>query len=138
MKKILFVLAVSTLLISCGEGSENSAEAIDPNGPDVELNVISFSLEDNKTELEIINRLDEDINNVRGRLMFMDNEGNQLTTATGRELTSPFSHAKNPKIVGSMTKSTITLSNTIEAGTENISITEIVVTTKSGEKINVD
>lgn len=138
MKKILFVLGITTLLFSCGEGGENSADAIDPNGPDVELNVISFSLEDNKTELEIINRLDEDINNVRGRLMFMDNEGNQLTTATGRELTSPFSHAKNPKIVGSMSKSTITLSNTIEAGTENISITEIVVTTKSGEKINVD
>lgn len=138
MKKILFVLCISTLLFSCGEGGGNSADAIDPNGPDVELNVISFSLEDNKTELEIINRLDEDINNVRGRLMFMDNEGNQLTTATGRELTSPFSHAKNPKIVGSMSKSTITLSNTIEAGTENISITEIVVTTKSGVKINVD
>lgn len=138
MKKILFVLGITTLLFSCGEGGENSADAIDPNGPDVELNVISFSLEDNKTELEIINRLDEDINNVRGRLMFMDNEGNQLTTATGRELTSPFSHAKNPKIVGSMSKSTITLSNTIEAGTENISITEIVVTTKSGVKINVD
>ena len=138
MKKILFVLGITTLLFSCGEGGENSADAIDPNGPVVELNVISFSLEDNKTELEIINRLDEDINNVRGRLMFMDNEGNQLTTATGRELTSPFSHAKNPKIVGSMSKSTITLSNTIEAGTENISITEIVVTTKSGVKINVD
>jgi hypothetical protein len=125
------VLALSLMfLASCGESSENS---IDPNGPDVEVNVLEFDQANRKTKIEILNRLESPIKSINGRLIFLDESGNALTTATGMEKTSPFSYSKNPNIVGSMQRVEHKLSNSIPEGTSSITIEDISGKTTDGE-----
>lgn len=129
MKKLLFALS-ALILVSCGESTESS---IDPNGPDVEVNVIEFDQANRKTKIEILNRLASPIKSLNGTLVFHDESGDVLTTATGRDLNSPFSYSKNPNIVGSMQKTEHTLGNKIPEGTASISIEGIKGKTTEGE-----
>lgn len=130
MKKLKAVfIPLLLLLASCGENStENDANALlesEINGPDLEINVLSFSLENNKTEIEVINRLDVDVKSISGRLVFLDENNEALTTATGRQIDSPFQHAQNPSVVESKSKTRITLSNGLDAKTVSIRIDEV-------------
>lgn len=134
MKLRILTLALSVLILSsCGGEEVSNKVVIDPNGPDVEVNVLEFEQENRKTKIEIINRMDNPIKSIRGRLYFHGESGEVLTTNTGRELSSPFSYAKNPSIVGSMARTEYTLGNDIPEGTFSISIEEIAGKTTEGE-----
>ncbi|MEX1192983.1 MAG: hypothetical protein WEA99_13530 [Brumimicrobium sp.] len=135
MKNILFIVVVFALF-SCNE-SENGeqSEEIDMNGPDFEINVLSFSIEDRKTEVEVINRTDKDFKSIRGRLNFIDEAEEPLMTVTGNPITSPFQSVANPKVVGAKSKTNLTLNNQIEEGTASIKISEITVESTDGEKL---
>lgn len=122
--KLIAAIGLLTFLVSCGGESAPKVE-IDPNGPAVEINVLSFEQENRKTEIEIINRMDDPIKSIRGRLYFYDEAGELVTTATGRDLSSPFSMSENPSIVKSMDRVERTLQNQIPEGTASIKVEEI-------------
>jgi hypothetical protein len=130
--KLLAVLGLIVFLVSCGGESTPKVE-IDPNGPEVEINVLSFDQENRKTEIEIINRMDDPIKAIKGRLYFYDTAGELLTTATGRDLSSPFSLVSNPSIVKSMDRVERTIKNQIPEGTASIKVEEIGGQTTSGD-----
>lgn len=130
MKKLKTVfIPLLLLLASCGENStENDANALlesEMNGPDLEINVLSFSLENNKTEIEVINRLDVDVKSISGRLVFLDENNLPLTTATGRQKDSPFQKAQNPCVVKAKSKTSFTLSNRLDEKTSSIRIDDV-------------
>jgi hypothetical protein len=130
MKKLKTVFIPLLLLLgSCGENSsENDANSLlesEMNGPDLEINVISFSHENNKTEIEVINRLDVDVKNISGRLVFLDEKNLPLTTATGRQKDSPFQKEQNPCIVKAKSKTRFTLSNRLDEKISSIRIEEV-------------
>lgn len=102
-----------------------AAEGIDMNGPLFEANVLSFSAESHKTQIELINRSDEPVNNISMRMVFLDENGNEITTATGRRKDSPFQFTSNPHVIAAKSKTTITVRNKIEAGTSSIRLEEI-------------
>jgi hypothetical protein len=147
MKMRLILLSIVLFAWSCGSGtsssesdsngkkSDTAAEAIDMDDPIIEMNVLSFSAESNRTEIEVINRSDEPLTSVSLRLVFVGEDGNDLTTATGRRKDSPFQLARNPHVVGAKSRTVITAMNTIEEGTSNIRLEEVKGSTKSGETI---
>ena len=130
--KLIAAIGLLTFLVSCGGESAPKVE-IDPNGPEVEINVLSFDQENRKTEIEIINRMEDPIKSIRGRLYFYDEAGELVTTATGRDLSSPFSMSENPSIVKSMDRVERTLQNQIPEGTTSIKVEEIGGKTTSGD-----
>lgn len=130
--KVLVVCIAMVLFASCGGGEETKKASIDPNGPDVELVILDFNQEKSETKIEIINRLDDPIKSLSGRLIFHDEDGSVLTTATGRDLSSPFSLSTNPSIVKSMEKAEKTLRNKVPEGTFSITVEEIAGKTSKG------
>ncbi len=143
MRFIPFIAFLFTISFfqSCSNNESNNAEAdqtsntgpsIDPNGPEVEINVLNFDLEKNETTIEIINRKDESITSIGGRLSFYDEAGALLTTATGRDMSSPFQMAQNPQVVGTMASVEKVLKNAIPEGTSSIQVEEITGKTASG------
>lgn len=140
----ILTIVLSMGLLSCSNGEEqvgNGSEvvAIDLGaGPDVEMTIISFDADARKTQLEIINRMDEAINNVSGRLVFINEDGLPLTRANGDPITSPFQSMSNPHVVDAKSKKTIVLGNSIQTGTASIDLSELKVTTTSGKEIIVE
>jgi uncharacterized protein YcfL len=144
MKIFNVTFAVLSLsLFACNSSNENSdnsgsdtnqqsSSTIDPNGPEVEINVLNFDIEKRETNVEIINRLGEPITSISGRLHFYDAEGAELTTATGRDLSSPFQTSSSPNVVGSMAYTEKKLGNKIPEGTISISVKDISGKTSSG------
>ncbi|MCH8547154.1 MAG: hypothetical protein LAT54_10520 [Cryomorphaceae bacterium] len=144
MKAKFLLFGAALMAFSCGSGASNEGEqtkassnevAIDMDGPMIEANVLSFDEGSSKTEIELINRSDEPITSVRMRLVFINEEGDEITTATGRRKDSPFQTAQNPQVVGAKSRAVITARNSIEPGTGSIQITELQGTSKSGETI---
>lgn len=142
MKAKFLLIGAALLAFSCSsgagsEGADSKANevAIDMDGPIVEANVLSFDAEGSKTEIELINRSDEPLTSVRMRLVFIDEDGNEITTATGRRKDSPFQVAQNPQVVGAKARAVVTARNNIEPGTGSIQIIELQGTGKSGETI---
>lgn len=137
--KTWILLALTVVLFSCNEGdnSENKEqnEAIDMNGPDVEINILSFSIEDKKSEIEVINRTDKNLKSVRGRLIFIDEKGEQVMTNTGNPITYPFQKASNTSIVDSRSKTVFDMTTSIDSRASTVEVTDIVVETTGGEKI---
>lgn len=130
MKKIVLIISAFLVLSSCGneskEGETNtSLSAEELNGPELEINVISFSLEKGKTEVKVINRTDADINSLSGRLIFLDENDAPITSATGRQMDSPFQKVENPYIVKAKSTAQLTLSNSIHEGTHSIRIEDL-------------
>ena len=111
--------------ISGSDGNEQSSTRIDPNGPDVEIKVLNFDIEKRETTIEIINRLSEPIKSISGRLHFYDADGVELTSATGRDLSSPFQTTANPNVVGSMASTEKKLGNQIPEGTVSIQVQDV-------------
>jgi len=73
----------------------------------------------------VINRLDVDVKSISGRLVFLDENNEPLTTATGRQIDSPFQYAQNPSVVKSKSKTRITLSNGLDVKTVSIRVDEV-------------
>jgi len=127
------VILAFTFLQSCSnnensndlENTEKQTPSIDPNGPDIEINVLAFDLEKSETTIEIINRMDEPITSISGRLYFYDEAGGPMTTATNSDLSSPFETAQSPQVVGSMASVEKVLKNRIPGGTNDIKVGEI-------------
>lgn len=142
MKKFKFisVFALSLMLLSCGGSSEGNAtnSSIDMDGRTYEVNVLDFDTDNKKTTVEIINRSEETISSIRGRLVFRDAENNQLTTATGRGIDSPFQQTENPNLVGKKAAKKITLWNDIPENTKAITLSEVYMTLNNGEEVMVD
>lgn len=144
MKIFNVTFAVLSLsLFACNSSNENtdnsgsdtnqqSSSTIDPNGPEVEVIVLSFDIQKMETRVEIVNRLSDPITSLSGRLHFYDAEGAELTTATGRDLSSPFQTTANPNLVGSMASSEKKLRNKIPEGTISITVKDISGKTSSG------
>ncbi len=119
-----------------GKTNESAKELeIDMDGPILEMKVISFDINQSRTEIEIINRSEEDIVNIRGRLIFIDSDGNKITWANGRRKGSSFQQMSNPHIVKSKSKAMLVLLNKIEPGTAEVVIGEISGDTRDGERI---
>ncbi|MCC5918538.1 MAG: hypothetical protein JJU02_14545 [Cryomorphaceae bacterium] len=145
--RVLNLCVVLFALWSCSPGASNNesssenkkdnppTETVDMNGPIIEMNVISFSVENSKTEIEVINRSDEPLTSVSLRMVFIDENGDEITTATGRRKDAPFQTAQNPFVVDAKSKAVITARNKIEGGTGSIRIEEVKGQTKSGETI---
>ena len=142
MKKLQFIgaLALSLVFLSCGGSSEgkDGVSSIDMDGPTYEVNVLDFDVEGKKTTVEIINRSDEAISSIRGRVVFRDSENNPLTTATGRGLDSPFQQTANPSLVRKKAAKKITLRNDIPENTKAITLSEISIKLNNGEEVTVD
>lgn len=126
MKKFIYLLSFAVLsACSNSDNGRTNEEKINPDGPKLEMNVVDFSIEDSKTKIEVINKAEEDLKSVRGRLVFIGEDGKELTTATGRRKDSPFQMAENPFVVKAMSKKVITVRNKLEAETASISIKEM-------------
>jgi uncharacterized protein YcfL len=144
MKIFNLTFAVLCLSLSaCNSSNENqdssgsnadqqSSSSIDPNGPEVEIKVLNFDIEKRETNIEIINRLDEPITSISGRLHFYDADGAEMTSATGRDLSSPFQTSANPNVVGSMASTEKKLSNKIPEGTASIEVKDVSGKTANG------
>lgn len=140
-----FLLAFSIILaVSCDSGKKEKASGeeasekkveINMDGPDVEVNVLSFDIEKRQTELELINRLNKPIRNIRGWIYFKNAEGEVLTYANGTEKTSNFQKMQNPHIVEALSKTTWTLGNKLEEQAVEVIAVVIEVETTDGEKI---
>jgi len=117
---------------SGSEANQQSTSTIDPNGSVVEIKVLAFDIEKMETRVEIINRLSEPITSISGRLHFYDADGAEMTTATGRDLSSPFQTSANPNVVGSMASTESTLRNKIPEGTASIEVKDVSGKTASG------
>lgn len=136
--KLLTVLTLClTVFNSCDESGESGESKIDPDGPELEITVESFDSQNNKTKIKLVNRNAEAITSIRGRLNFMDSDGENLMTATGRIIDSPFQKSSNPNIVKSMEATTFELKNEIPENTAEIVITEVAATLKNGDKIGL-
>lgn len=140
----ILTIVLSTVLFSCSngesQGSENDEVAATDlgAGPNIEMSVLSFDADAHKTQVEIINRMDEAINNISGRLVFINEDGSPLTRANGDPITSPFQNMSNPHVVDAKSKKTIVLGNSIQTGTASIDLSELKVTTTSGKEISVE
>lgn len=140
--KITFVAALLLIIFSCSEGDSNgenaspATEEIEMSGPQLEMNVTSFSLENTEIKLEVINRTESDLKSISGRLVFLDENKAPLTTVTGRQLDSPFQRAENPNVVKAKSKREITLGNKVVEGTMFIRIDEGSATTVDGQTMN--
>ncbi len=140
MKNIYLVLFL-VFLLSCENSTDNNEtkeDSIDMNGPDIEVNVLEFDIEKSTTEIEIVNRLDEDINKISGLIAFFDEAGQELTHVTGKSKASPFSRSENPQIVKSKSKRKLTLKNKIITETHSIQILDFKATTISGKEVKID
>ncbi len=140
MKNKLFIFVFAIVLGACSNEDSNTADnSFDKEGPAIEINIVEKDIENSLTRIEIINRQDVPINGLRGRLLFLGEDGEPLTTATGRILDSPFSMTANPYLVNTMAKQVKKLGNKIPEGTTDMKLTELYARTKSGEvKINND
>jgi hypothetical protein len=150
MKIKLFIIGLSAMLWSCGQGtsstenestttsSSESEVSIDMDGPIIEANVLRFSEENSRTEIEVINRSDAALTSVSMRLVFIDADGNEITTATGRRKDSLFQTARNPHVVDARSRDLITAMNKIEPGTASIKIEALKGQNASGESIDFD
>ena len=127
-------LFLGLFFVACSNNSSDSSNAVSTDGPKVEANVIAFDIENRKTEIELINRSDEPIVNIKGRLLFLGEDGNSLTTATGRPLDSPFQKQQKPSIVKSMNATTLSLSNKLPEETASIQLEGVEVTFESGDE----
>jgi hypothetical protein len=116
--------------------SEDASASFSMDGPMIEINVLSFSIEERKTEIEIINRSEFDLTGISGRLFFNDEEGNAIQFSNGNFKSSSFSLAERPFVVASKSKVTKTLGNKIEGGTGHIFVDEIVGKTLNGDTVN--
>ena len=137
MMKLVVLFLGLFLFVSCGDTAGEGAEKVSPDGPEFEITVDSFDSQNNKTVVKITNRNSEAIKGIRGRLNFMDSNGENLMTATGRIIDSPFSLSQNPQIVKSMESTTFELMNEVPENTVSIILTEVIVTLKNDEKLEI-
>jgi uncharacterized protein YcfL len=117
---------------SSSDANQQISSTIEPNGPEVEINVLNFDIQKRETNIEINNRLDEPITSISGRLNFYDAEGKEVTTATGRDLSSPFQTSARLRVVGSMTSTEKKLGNKIPDGAASIQVKDVTGKTPSG------
>jgi len=136
--KRLAPLFLGLFFVACSNNSSDSSNAVSADGPTVEVNVTSFDIEKRKTEIELINRSEENIVDIKGRLLFLGEDGSPLTTATGRPLDSPFQKQQKPAIVKSMNATTISLSNKLPEETASIQLEDIKVTFDSGDSFDIE
>jgi hypothetical protein len=148
MKKY-FLIAIAGFLFSCGGeessteegGSEESSEetpSIDMDGPDVEVVVLDFSIEDRETNVEVINRLEEDIKSVSGDICYLDSAGNNLENIFGNPRSTHFQQMENPFLVKSMSSKKLTLGNKLDSDAQGLEVRNVKVKTVSGEKIEIE
>lgn len=147
MKKTAFYsLALASVLFSCGNDASGTAETNQSieqtkdelgSGPEFEATILQFDMDNQKTEVELINRSNEALQSISGRLVFLNEDGSPLTRANGDAITSPFQQTANPHVVGAKSKTTIVLRNSIQKGTAKLSLEEVKVKTISGQEIEV-
>lgn len=143
IQKLTALLFLLTTFAACNQASnkdnasnpEDVSASFSMDGPMIEIKVLSFSIEDHKTEIEIINRSEFDLTGISGRLFFNDEDGNGIQFSNGNFKSSPFSMAKRPFVVASKSKVTKTLGNKIESGTAHIFIEEIEGITLNGDTV---
>ena len=131
----VWFLGLIWLVVSCGGESSEEGTTIDMNGPDVEVNVLSFSVESNQTELEVINRMDEAITNMNGALTFENAAGEIISYANGNPKSSSFSNAQNPQIVKATSKTIVKLRNSLPEETKVVHVSGVTVKTASGKEV---
>jgi hypothetical protein len=129
------LLGLGLVLMSCGGGSSEVENTIDMNGPDVEVKVLSYSIETSETELEVINRLDESITNMNGVLTFENATAEIISYTNGNPKSSPFSQAQNPHIVKAKSKRIVKLRNSLPDETHVVHVSEVTVKTSSGKEV---
>ena len=137
MKKTAFYsLALASFLFSCGNDASGTAETNQSieqtkdelgSGPEFEATILQFDMDNQKAEVELINRSNEAIQSISGRLVFLAEDGSPLTRANGDAITSPFQQTANPHVVGAKSKTTIVLRNSIQKGTAKLSLAEVKV-----------
>jgi len=148
--KNLFItacLGVSLIFNACSSGESEKSNNQESSsiqtqeelfeGNTVEFNVLKFDIEKRTTEVEISNGLDKAIKNIKGELVFFDENDQEITFATGRSKASPFQKVENPFLVDSKRKKTITFSNQIEAKTAKIEARLTEVETVDGTVITL-
>lgn len=139
MKNSLPFLLIFVLIFGCGESpSVQDDWSFDMEGPELEVRVISFSLDNNTTKIELINRTDEAIHKLEGKLRFSDEANEIISFSNGRPKDSPFSVVQNPEILKAKSQLEITLRNTIPSNTESIVLIDVQVTLQSGTVIAID
>lgn len=105
------------------------------NGAQIEIRIVSIDAANNQTKVELINRMDEGIMSVSGRLELQDKDGNPITYSNGTPVVTPFQQMKTPFIVGPKSSATITLGNKLRPGTEKMNITTRSAKTTSGKMV---
>jgi hypothetical protein len=129
--------------VSCGNGNQenkktdNSTEA-NPNayeGADIRMEVIEFDMNKNETNVIFLNGSDKSIKNVTGKLVFMNDDGKEITFATGASKASSFQVTESPHVVAAKSKVNYKLYNKIDKNTKYIEVLLESIETTDGESI---
>jgi hypothetical protein len=105
-------------------------------GPQIELRIMEVDGASSLTKVELINRMDEAIVSISGKIELLDAEGKPMTYANGTPITSPFQQVKNPYIVAPKSSVTITLGNKLKAGVSRVSISDKKAKTATGKTVD--
>lgn len=97
--KISLSLLVFGLAVSCGDIAEKEksekvpGEKIEVDGSGVEMSFKGFD-DDGKAVVSIANKMDKNIDEFRAEVFWLDEDGNQITFATGAPRTTPIQHVQ--------------------------------------------
>ncbi|MCC5924199.1 MAG: hypothetical protein JJT77_10460 [Crocinitomicaceae bacterium] len=139
MKNSLSFLLIFVLAFGCGESSSvQDDSSFEMDGPELEVKVISFSVDNNTTIIELTNRTDEAIQKLEGRLRFLDEYNEIISFSNGNPKDSPFSLVQNPEILKAKSQLEITLRNSIPSTTQSIVLIDVKATFNSGGAIPID
>jgi hypothetical protein len=148
LRNISVCFFLTLISLSCGQREDsaretraaetNSKPQIDMSGPKFEVNVLSVNTETNRTELELINRNDKPVRNIRGLLHLLDANGNPLTFANGNPKTSNFQQIQNPFLVDSKDKAVIRLGNSLDPNTVTVRVEITSVEGPNGEALALE
>jgi hypothetical protein len=139
MKDNLLFLLIISLLVGCSESTtEENDTFFNMEGPRLEIKVVSFSVDQNTTKIELTNRMDAAIIKLEGKLRFLDESAEIISFSNGNPKDSPFSLVQNPEIVKEKSHLEITLRNSLPSNTDSIELIDVKVTLNSGTVIDIE
>lgn len=95
-------------------------EYYNPNGPQVELKVLSVSISSNKVVLEVINRTRHPVNSIKGQLLFRDDSGEPIYDSLVKSDHIPFNHRMEDTALDPRSKNKVEIDVFVPTSTKSV------------------